>query len=45
MTTISVVNNVVAVLVPRASFRAEAGPGTMTWRAANGHVVKTFNRP
>jgi hypothetical protein len=44
-TTIKVVNNVIAVLVPRAAFRAIGGAGSMVWHAANGSVVKTFNHP
>lgn len=37
-----VINNVVVVAVPRAGEQA-TGSVTVTWRAADGHVVKTFN--
>ncbi len=44
-TTIRVIKNVIAVLAPRASFRAVGGAGSMVWRAANSSVVKRFSHP
>jgi hypothetical protein len=41
-TTARVIGNLMVVTIPRAGDRLNA-PMTMTWRAANGHVVKTFN--
>jgi hypothetical protein len=40
--TTSPVGNVVVVRVPRSG--GTIGRATMTWRAANGHIIKTFNR-
>lgn len=42
--TTAVVNNLVVVRVPRSSGTATATGDTMTWRAADGHIIKTFNR-
>jgi len=41
--TTTVVGNLIVVTVPRAGNRLNA-PMTMTWRATNGTVVKTFSR-
>jgi hypothetical protein len=41
-TTTKVVNNIVDVTVPRAGERARSSM-TMTWRAANGPVIRTFH--
>ena len=41
-TTTRVVNNIVDVIVPRAGERARSSM-TMTWRAANGTVIRTFH--
>ncbi len=38
-----VVNNEVVVRVPRSSGGSTIQAVTMTWRAADGHVIKTFN--
>jgi hypothetical protein len=42
-TTTKVVGNFVVIAVPRGRERLFQ-PVTMTWRAADGHVIKTFNR-
>jgi hypothetical protein len=38
------VNNEVVVRVPRSGGGGAIHQATMTWRAADGHVIKTFNR-
>jgi len=38
------VNNEVVVSVPRSGGGGPIWAPTMIWRAANGHVIKTFNR-
>jgi hypothetical protein len=40
--TTNVVGNLMVVTIPRGGNRLTA-PMTMTWRAANGHLVKTFH--
>jgi hypothetical protein len=42
--TTRVVNNVIVVRVPRSSGTATAKGDTMTWHAANGRLINTFNR-
>ena len=42
-TTAKVVGNVLVMTVPRSGDRLDA-PMTMTWRGADGTIVKTFNR-
>ena len=42
--TTRVVSNLIVVRVPRSSGTATAKGDTMTWHAANGDIIKTFNR-
>jgi hypothetical protein len=36
------VGNVFTLVVPRAGARADGDGRVITWRAADGHVIKTF---
>jgi hypothetical protein len=42
-TTTNVVGNLLSVTIPRGGNRLTA-PMTMTWRAADGDIIKTFHR-
>lgn len=42
--TTQVVSNLVVVRVPRSSGTIMHAGDTMTWRAADGHIIRTFNR-
>jgi hypothetical protein len=42
-TTTTVVNNEVVVRVPRSGGGGAIHQAKMIWRAADGHVIKTFN--
>ena len=42
--TTAAVNNLVVVGVPRSAGGGPIRKPTMIWRAANGHIIKTFNR-
>jgi hypothetical protein len=42
--TARVLNNMIVVRVPRSSGTVTAKGDTMTWHAADGHTIKTFNR-